>query len=110
VGADVTSYLIQISLDSNLVDGATYCYRVAAFNAADSSGYTLEGCAEARSTVQQITGIGTFRPSTGQWYFGSGSGCGVDACFAFGMSGDVPVLVDYDGDGKTDVAVYRNGG
>jgi hypothetical protein len=107
VGANVTVYI-----DTNLVDGATYCYRVAAFNAAGTSAYTVEGCAAARSTVQQISGIGIFRLSTAEWYFGSGngSGCGVNACLAFGMPGDVPVPVDYDGDGKTDVAVYRNGG
>jgi FG-GAP repeat len=104
VGANVTAYT-----DTNLIDGAIYCYRVAAFNTAGTSAYTLEGCAAARSTIQQIFRIGIFRPSTGEWYFGSGSGCRIDGCFAFGMSGDVPVPVDYDGDGKTDVAVYRNG-
>jgi (2Fe-2S) ferredoxin len=103
VGANVTAYT-----DTNLIDGAIYCYRVAAFNTAGTSAYTLEGCAAARS----ISVIGIFRPSTGEWYFGygSGSGCAVYACLAFGISGDVPVPVDYDGDGQTDVAVYRNGG
>ena len=109
VGANVTSYT-----DANLTDGATYCYRLAAFNTAGSSSYTLEGCATARPTLQQISRIGIFRPGTGGWYLDNGNsvweGCGLDDCFAFGMLGDVPVLSDYDGDGKADAAVYRNGG
>jgi hypothetical protein len=108
VGANVTS-----CRDTNLIDGVTYCYRLAAFNAAGSSNYTLEGCARARTTLQQISRIGIFRPGTGGWYLDNGNsvweGCGVDDCFAFGMLGDIPVLSDYDGDGKVDAAVYRNG-
>jgi len=108
VGANVTFYT-----DTNLIDGITYCYRLAAFNSAGSSAYTPERCAAARSAIQQITRIGIFRPGTGEWYLNKGNGtwptCAMDPCFVFGMSGDVPILRDYDGDGKVDVAVYRNG-
>jgi FG-GAP-like repeat len=106
VGPNVTSYT-----DFTLADGATYCYRVAAFNSAGTSDYTVEVCATARATGQPISRIGVFRPSSGEWYFYDGSvvGCGVDACFVFGILGDVPVPRDYDGDGKADVAVYRDG-
>jgi Concanavalin A-like lectin/glucanases superfamily/Chitobiase/beta-hexosaminidase C-terminal domain/Family of unknown function (DUF6298) len=39
VSADVTSYV-----DSNLIDGTTYCYRVSALNSAGTSGYSNEAC------------------------------------------------------------------
>ena len=51
--------------------------------------------------------ISLFRPATGTWYLNRSSfGFGA---FQFGQLGDKPVPADYDGDGVTDYAVYRNG-
>jgi hypothetical protein len=49
-----------------------------------------------------------FRPSNGTWYMVK-SGSGAFEGFQFGQSGDKPVPADYDGDGKADAAVFRDG-
>ncbi len=51
--------------------------------------------------------MGVFRPSTGMWYTRLSSGA--YGSFHFGQVGDIPVAADYDGDGKTDIAIYRDG-
>ena len=51
--------------------------------------------------------ISVFRPSNGAWYLNQ-SQDGFRA-FSFGTNGDRPVAGDYDGDGKSDAAIYRNG-
>jgi len=51
--------------------------------------------------------ISVFRPDNGTWYL-SQSVSGF-AGVQFGANTDKPVPADYDGDGKTDIAVYRNG-
>ncbi|HSK72086.1 MAG TPA: FG-GAP-like repeat-containing protein [Pyrinomonadaceae bacterium] len=51
--------------------------------------------------------VSIFRPSNGVWYIQNSAG-GFNI-FQFGMNGDKPVPADYDGDGKTDAAVYREG-
>jgi len=50
--------------------------------------------------------IAVFRPSNGTWYIRDINGL---TELDFGRSGDRLVTGDYDGDGKTDIAVYRDG-
>ena len=47
-----------------------------------------------------------WRPSTGQWFVLRSEDFSFYA-FPFGTTGDVPVPADYDGDGKSDAAVFR---
>jgi|GEM_PF-2766679 len=62
-----------------------------------------------------VSEVGVYRPATGAWYFdldgnGAWSGCGLDLCLtAFGAPTDLPVVGDWDGNGRDEVGVYRQG-
>jgi len=54
--------------------------------------------------------IGVFRPSTGQFLLRNSNTAGnPDLTLTFGQAGDKPVVGDWNGDGVTDVGVFRNG-
>ncbi len=50
--------------------------------------------------------LAVWRPSTGVWWVLGGPGS-QQTTVQFGLSGDIPVPGDYDGDGKTDFCVFR---
>ena len=52
--------------------------------------------------------VSLFRPSNNTWYIAQ-SQSGTLKAVQFGLATDQLVPADYDGDGKTDVAVFRNG-
>jgi hypothetical protein len=55
--------------------------------------------------------IGVYRPSTGQWLLRNSNSSGPsDITIPFGgQPGDLPVAGDFNGDGKTDLGIFRNG-
>lgn len=50
--------------------------------------------------------MGIFKPASGEWEI-KFSSREVTVKGPLGQKGDVPVPADYDGDGKTDLAVWR---
>jgi hypothetical protein len=61
------------------------------------------------------TDIAVYRPETGEWFISESGASGAPRVVRWGAAassglGDVPVPADYDGDGITDIAVWRGSG
>jgi hypothetical protein len=64
-------------------------------------------------TGSGTTQLGFFRPNTGEWFLnrngnGKWDGCRKDTCItSFGEAGDLPVIGDWNGTGKSKIGVFR---
>ncbi len=75
------------------LDGGTYRW-TASYTGDAANNSVATGCTDT-------TPVAVFRPSLGLWLLEDGTSV------AWGVSGDVPVPADYDGDGDADIAVFR---
>src|SRR5580765_1677406 len=70
------------------------------------AGSRLLAVEDANANAAPPADIAVWRPGNGGWYVLGGPGS-AQTTVQFGMAGDIPVPGDYDGDGKTDFAVFR---
>ena len=71
------------------------------------AGSRLLAVADANANTAPTLDLAIWRPSTGDWIIFDGDSTEPPPAARLGMPGDIPVLGDFDGDGKTDFAVYR---
>jgi hypothetical protein len=86
----------EIKLTDNPVDG-------------NGTGIADDDPSWGRQFPTETTGV--YVPSTGQWLLRNANTTGAaDFIVTFGgRPGDIPVAGDWDGDGRTDIAVFRDG-
>lgn len=96
---DVLENFGQIRTASIVIGAATRAIVQASFLATKTP-FDFDG--DAR------TDLSIFRPALGEWWYYRSSDRG-NRAFQFGAAGDILVPADYTGDGKADIAIYRNG-
>jgi hypothetical protein len=62
---------------------------------------------DANANAAPPADLAVWRPSNGYWYVMGGAAGSQQVFFPWGMDGDQPAQGDFDGDGKTDFAVFR---
>jgi hypothetical protein len=68
------------------------------------AGSKLLAVEDAGANAPPPADLAVWRPSSGVWWVVGASG---PISLQWGLSGDVPVAGDYDGDGKTDFSIFR---
>jgi hypothetical protein len=69
------------------------------------AGSRLLAVEDANANVAPPSDLAVFRPDTGVWWIINA--VGNYAAIQFGTTGDQPVPGDFDGDGKTDLSIFR---
>lgn len=72
---------------------------------------TFTDIAPSVQSLFEVETVGVYRPVTGQWIFLTENAIGA-LQFSVNFGGqpaDLPVTGDWDGDGRTDIGVFRNG-
>jgi hypothetical protein len=69
------------------------------------------GTMESWQPLSPVETVGVYRPSNGQWILRSSTAStALTQTVTFGgQAGDLPVTGDFDGDGRTDIGIFRNG-
>jgi hypothetical protein len=72
---------------------------------------TFIDIAPSVQSLFDVETVGVYRPTTGQWTFLTENAAGALAFSVNfgGQPGDLPVTGNWDGDGRTDIGVFRNG-
>ncbi|MGD9630595.1 MAG: FG-GAP repeat domain-containing protein [Pyrinomonadaceae bacterium] len=72
------------------------------------AGSRLLAVEDANAVAAPPADLAVWRPTGGVWMVMGQTGSATTT-LGFGLSSDVPLIGDYDGDGKTDFSVYREG-
>jgi hypothetical protein len=117
-GGDSSNFHICADPDSrwSINYAALQNIRLTDFEAVDESSIMInKDSSQAtipRTSVTTKTKIGVFRPSTQLFYLdangnGAWNGALIDKAYSFGLTGDIPINGDWNGDGRTEIGVFR---